>query len=383
MLFPRSNLSRREVVERVAYLKPQTSFRSAYAYSNILYVVAGQLIEDVSGMHWEDFVRERVLRPGGMKTATTRTTERVASANRSLPHARVSGLVRGLGPQHVLDENDGIAPNAGPAGGLAFSAKDQAAWVQIMLAGGSLPDGSILFSQVQAAELCKPVTIIPIGQLPESLKLAQPSYQAYALGWQVRDYRGHRMLTHSGSVSGAIARVVLLPDINIGFAIQMNSEDSGMLLGLTYKLLDHYLGLPEIGWIEEWQSWHESSLEAGHRELIKAQVKPVRARPSLSLARYTGRYRDPWYGDVVIGSDRHGLTVDFTTTPSMAGRLKHWQYDTFITELNDVTLERAYVTFVLDAEGKVASMAMKPVNPIVDFSWDYQDLELRPVEYAR
>ena len=74
-----------------------------------------------------------------------------------------------------------------------------------------------------------------------------------------------------------------------------------------------------------------------------------------------------------------GLTVDFTSTPNMAGRLRHWQYDSFITEFTDKALEPAYVTFALDADGKVTGVTMKPVNPIVDFSWDYQDLDLRPV----
>jgi hypothetical protein len=99
----------------------------------------------------------------------------------------------------------------------------------------------------------------------------------------------------------------------------------------------------------------------------------------LPSERYAGRYRDAWYGDVVIGSDSKGLTVDFTSTPNMAGRLKHWQYDSFIIEFTDKALEPAYVTFALDAEGKVTGVTMKAVNPIVDFSWDYQDLDLRPV----
>jgi CubicO group peptidase (beta-lactamase class C family) len=380
MLVPRTRLTRRETVERVAYLKPKTSFRSAYAYDNILYAVAGQLIEEVTGQTWEDFVRARVLRAGGMATATSDSPERFATINRSQPHARLSGPLRGLGAQQVLNERDELGRNAAPAGGLAFSAKDQAAWLQIQLASGALPDGTALFSPRQAAEMWKPVTIMPTSRLPDSLKLAQPNQQGYALGWQVQDYRGHRMISHGGAVFGSITRVVLLPDQKVGFAIQMNSEDSGMMLGLTYHLIDHYLGFPDNGWIEKWQTWYEARLEAGRQALESAQAAPAKVGPSLPPARYAGRYRDAWYGDVVIGTDAKGLSVDFTSTPNMAGRLKHWQYDSFITEFDDKTLEPAYVTFALDAEGKVTGVTMKAVNPIVDFSWDYQDLDLRPVE---
>lgn len=379
MMVPRTRLTRRQTVERVAYLKPKTSFRSAYAYDNILYAVAGQLIEEVTGQTWEDFVREQVLRRGGMRTATTDSPERFATANRSQPHARLSGPLRGLGPQQVLDERDELGRNAAPAGGLAFSANDQAAWLRIQLAKGALPDGTKLFSPAQAAEMWKPVTIMTPPNLPESLKLAQPNQQGYALGWQVQDYRGQRMISHGGAVFGSITRVVLLPDQNVGFAIQMNSEDSGMMLGLTYRLIDHYLGFPDNGWIDRWETWYQARLEGGRKALASAQSAPAKVGPSLPPASYAGRYRDAWYGDVVIGSDGKGLTVDFTSTPNMAGRLKHWQYDSFITEFTDKALEPAYVTFALDAGGRVTGVTMKAVNPIVDFSWDYQDLDLRPV----
>src|SRR3546814_15266130 len=86
-----------------------------------------------------------------------------------------------------------------------------------------------------------PVTPVPITPLPAELKPAQPTQQAYALGWNVQDYRGHRIIQHGGGVFGSITRVVMIPDKNVGFAIMLNSEDSGMLLGLTYDLLDHYL----------------------------------------------------------------------------------------------------------------------------------------------
>ena len=380
MFVPRTHLTRKQTVERVAYLKPKTSFRSAYAYDNILYAVAGQLIEEVTGQTWEDFIRARVLRPGGMKNATSDSEERFAKPNRSWPHARLSGPLRGIGPQQALDELDELGRNGAPAGGLALSADDMAAWLRIQLAHGALPDGKRLFSEEQAMEMWAPVTPMPITPLPDTLKPAQPTQQAYALGWQVQDYRGHRIIQHGGGVFGSITRVVLIPDKNVGFAIMMNSEDSGMLLGLTYDLLDHYLDQPDYGWIQKWEDWYQARLAGGVAFLKQSTASPAQSGPSLALARYAGRYRDPWYGDVVIGSDGKGLTIDFTSTPRMAGRLDHWQYDSFVTRFDDPAIEPAYVTFALDADGKVTGVTMKAVSKIADFSWDYHDLDLKPVE---
>ncbi|KTE18816.1 serine hydrolase [Sphingopyxis sp. H050] len=381
MFVPRTNLTRKQTVERVAYLKPKTSFRSAYAYDNILYAVAGQLIEEVTGQTWENFIRARVLRPGGMKNATSDSEERFRVANRSWPHARLSGPLRGLGDQQALNERDELGRNGAPAGGLALSADDMAAWLKIQLAHGALPNGKRLFSEAQATEMWKPVTPMPISQLPDQLKPAQPTQQAYALGWQVQDYRGHRIIQHGGGVFGSITRVVIIPDKNVAFAIMMNSEESGMLLGLTYELLDHYLDQPDYGWTTKWQDWYAARLEGGKAFLEQKAASPVQSGPSLPLAGYAGRYRDPWYGDIVIGQGASGgLTIDFTSTPRMAGRLDHWQYDSFVTKFDDPAIEPAYVTFTLDADGKVTGAKLKAVSQIADFSWDYHDLDLKPVE---
>ncbi len=72
------------------------------------------------------------------------------------------------------------------------------------------------------------------------------------------------------------------------------------------------------------------------------------------------------------------LTVDFKSTPRMAGTLEHYQYDTFVTKLDDKSIEPAYVTFNLNADGKVDRITMKAASPLADFSYDYQDLLFRP-----
>jgi hypothetical protein len=64
----------------------------------------------------------------------------------------------------------------------------------------------------------------------------------------------------------------------------------------------------------------------------------------------------------------------------MSGTLEHWQYDSFKTDFTDKTIEPAYVTFGIDANGKVDRVTMKAVSPLADFSYDYHDLLFKPVE---
>lgn len=380
LFVPRASLSRAETVKRLRYIKPATSFRSAYAYDNILYMVAGQLIESVSGQTWEDFTVEHLFKPAGMRTATSDDPPRFATENRALPHARMNGGLRGAGDQEMLDERDGLGRNAAPAGGLAISANDMARWLQIQLAHGKLPEGNgRLFSEAASKQMWTPVQLQPIGQLPPDLKLAQPNFSAYALGWDIKDYRGAKIISHGGAVFGFQTVVALIPDKNVGFAIEINSEDGEVILGLMYELLDHYLGMPDNQWPEKWIALKQAKIAGGLKQLHATQASPAKVGPSLSLASYAGTYADPWYGNIVVGQSGKGLTIDFKSTPRMGGTLEHWQYDTFVTRFDDKSIEPAYVTFGLDADGKIDRVTMKPESPLADFSYDYQDLHFRPL----
>ncbi len=236
---PRGSLSRKDTIRRLAFIKPAYSFRESYRYDNVLYMVAGQLIEEVTGQSWERFVRERIFRAGGMADSVTDEAGRLAARNRALPHARLDPRVRGAGAQQPIDERDEPGANMAPAGAQAMSAADLSRWIRIQLAHGAMPDGKRLWSEAQAQEMWKPVVVQPSSALPEWMKPIAPNFETYALGWSVRDYRGAKMVWHSGGVFGYGAVVILLPEQNVGFAIAINSEDGWLVRGLMYELLDH------------------------------------------------------------------------------------------------------------------------------------------------
>lgn len=380
LFVPRTNLSRAETVHRVRYLKPSTSFRSTYAYSNLMYVVAGQLIEQVSGQTWENYTREHVLRPAGMQVSTTHNLDNFATANRAFPHARMNGGLRGAGDQARLDERDDLGRNAAPAGGIASSANDLAAWLQTLLGAGATPQGKRVFSAATHAEMWTPQMPMPSGPMPPELKLLESKLSSYGLGWDLMDYRGARMIWHGGAVFGFGTAVVLLPEQNVGFAITINSEDGDLVRGLMYELADHYLGKPKQDWPATFQAYKAKKVKQGLALLKASENKPVKSKPSVPAPSLAGTYADPWYGKIEIAPAKGGLRVDFKSTPRMAGPLVHWQYDTWIARFDDPTLEPAFFSFALDKDGKVERISVKPVSPIADFSWDYADLNLTPTK---
>jgi CubicO group peptidase (beta-lactamase class C family) len=385
LFVPTSNRSRAETVKQLRYLKPATSFRSGYAYDNVLYMVAGQLIEAVTGEKWEDYVDEHVLKAAGMINSTTHPERRFATADRAQPHARIGGPVRGMGTQSVLDEKEMLGQNSAPAGsGMAVSAQDMARWLEIQLAHGKLPDSdSRLFSAAASREMWSPVVLIPGHPLPSPLEAEQSMFETYALGWEIHDYKGAKIVSHDGAVFGSEATVVMIPEKNVGFAIMINSEDGEILKGLTNELVDYYLGKPTQKWTEDYIAFKKKRLAQAAAALNTKEAAPAAIGPSLPIARYAGTYADSWYGPIRISQTQDKLRIDFQQSPGMTGTLEHWQYDTFRTRWDNPAFENADVTFGLDAQGKVSQITMKAVSPVADFSWDYQDLLFTPAAVAQ
>jgi CubicO group peptidase (beta-lactamase class C family) len=384
MFVPTSSRSRADTVRALRYIKPATSFRSGYAYDNVLYSVAGQLIEEVTGQTWEAFVRERVLKPAGMTSSTTEQSARFANPNRAWPHARTSGRVRGMGDQAVLDERKTLGDNGAPAGGLSSSANDLSHWMQVQLGHGAWTNASgqqvRVFSEAASQQMWTPVVVTPTPKWPGKLADAAPKFSSYALGWTVRDYRGEKVIEHGGAIFGVYTYIALFPDRNFGVAFQMNSEDVQVMRGLALELIDQHLGAPKTDWIAAFDAFLDQRMEGGIAALdATAKDTAPQGKPSLSQAGYAGRYADPWYGPISITNDKGALRVDFLQSPGLTGRLEHVRHDTFRTVWDNPDYEQAYATFGLGADGKVDRLTMKAISPIADFSWDFQDLLFTPV----
>jgi hypothetical protein len=169
----------------------------------------------------------------------------------------------------------------------------------------------------------------------------------------------------------------------VGFSILINSEDGEIINGLLFELLDHYLGQPANDWPAKFRALKQQRLNDALKAYRSVAASPANVGPSLPLPRYTGTYADPWYGKIDVAQVDGNLRIDFKSTPRMGGLLEHWQYDSFVTRFDDKTIEPAYVTFGLDADGKVERITMRPVSPAADFSYDYQDLLFTPIETSK
>jgi CubicO group peptidase (beta-lactamase class C family) len=372
LLWWHSDYDRKEIVHRLRTLRPVTSFRSAYAYDNVLYIAAGLVVEAVTGQSWDDVVKERILEPLGMTEATTSVKALPANGDIAVPYGKVDGKLV-LVPRDTVD-------NTGPAGGINANVTDIAKWLVVQLDSGRAGDRR-LWSQARAKEMWTGVTPLPIGNVPASAPMLAPlraNFSLYGLGWFLRDYRGMKLATHTGGLSGMVSRTILVPDIKLGIVVLTNGETESMD-AVAFHILDGYLGAPPTDWIAGFRTLGEGA-ESSADSVMKTQeaARDRTSKPSLPLARYAGRYTDAMYGDATIALEGDHLVLRFSHSPAFVGDLEHWQYDTFVARWRSRALADAFVTFALDPDGSIATMRLAAVSPLADFSFDYQDLLFRP-----
>ncbi|KQV85391.1 serine hydrolase [Massilia sp. Root351] len=373
MWWPTSTFTSDEIIERLRYIKPATSFRNSYAYDNLLYIVAGKIIADKAGKPWGDAVRERILAPLGMDGTTTSVAAMVQTADYSAPHSKVGEATTVVKPMPV--------ENAIGAVGVNTSAEDIARWMNMLLNGGKAPDGKQLLSEKQLAEMWTAQTPMKISEPKPPLAATKPNFAAYGLGFQLRDYRGRKVALHGGALQGFYSRMLLVPEEKLGIAIFTNAENSGAMAALQWRLLDQYMDAPATDWIgivaADEQAKHKEELAKVSKA---ASARAAKSQPSLSLASYEGEYQDAWYGLVTIQREGRKQVMRFVKTPDLVGELEHFQHDTFIVRWRQRNFNAdAYVSFALNPDGSIERMKMKPVSAETDFSYDFDDLDLRPV----
>ncbi len=380
LYWPTTDYSTLDVARRLRHVPIAGGFRDRYAYDNILYGVAQLVIEHVSGQSYEAFLRERILEPLGMRETRFNSDALREGDNVATGYALADGKTLEAAPTLTWH-------NVSGAGGLYASAHDMTRWMQVQLAGGAYTDAhgvsKRLFGEKSQQGMWSMITPMPVAQPSVASQLpAKPNFIGYGQGWTLSDYRGRKLVWHTGGWPGMVSRLTLVPDRGLGVMVMTSAEFGGAFNAMTLRVLDAFLDAPKTDWNAAYGEALAKSREKADESWAKHQAARAKGtKPSLPPAGYVGVWRDPWYGDVTIEQQQGGrLRMQFSRTKSLLGTLEHWQHDTFIVRWDERWLNAdAFVSFSLDADGQPREARMQAISPNTDFSFDFQDLVLTPV----
>jgi CubicO group peptidase (beta-lactamase class C family) len=340
--------SRAELVRRLRFLPLSRDLRQAFQYCNLGYMVAGHLVEVLSGTPWEDYLRTRLLTPLGMDRSNLSVDNMRADPDHASAYERRQGVILPVPPRPVTA--------MAPAGAVNSSAADMARWLLAQLGGGQI-DGRAVMSPGTMARQHAPHMV-----LPEDPTFPASTRHAYGLGWLIGQYRGHRLTEHGGGIDGFQTECMLLPDDGIGVAVMTNTSSSAMAPVLAYRVLDELLGLEPFDWFAEFKARYDAAA-AGIREVRGARRVVPGAPLPRPLDAYASEYQHPGYGTLIITIDGDALRPHLGT---MDLSLAHRHYETFDLEWHELGDQSHLfpLMFLSDPDGDITALTV-PFEPSV------------------
>ncbi|MBF9239715.1 serine hydrolase [Hymenobacter sp. BT683] len=380
MFFPDSaDFTVKDVIHNLRYFKPVSSFRSKFDYDNNLYIVAGEVVGRVSGQSWSTFVETRLLKPLAMNRSSTSFSRLPEPTNVIDGHGSVDGTVR------VVRRD--LGEMIGPAGGMYSSVADLSKWAMMLLGGPGAP-ASLLKPQTQW-ELWSPQTILPVRPFPAAYAAFSYNthFSAYGLGWFLRDVRGYKEVSHTGGEIGMVTKVTLLPELHLGIIVLTNQESGAAFEAVSNTIVDHYLGMTGLDNVKLMvdltaanKSGDDKATAAVWQQVAAAKKKEPK-RPDYKP--FVGRYHDAWLGDVDLYMQGNQLWLKSVRAPRLVGQVLPYRGSTFVVRWKARSFNAdAFAAFTLDEMGQASSIKMKPISELTDFSYDFQDLDLKRVEQA-
>jgi len=374
MFFPEgSDFTVDDVIANMKHLKPESSFRSKYRYNNNMYIIAGEVLKRVSGMSWEAFIENKIMKPVGMvnsKASYNRVTDK---SNIIEAHTRADGTV-------VQIPHD-WSPLANPAGGIISNVSDMLTWAQFLMNDAVTADGTCLLDKDLFHEL---------WQLQTPLKVAiddsyNSNFRGYGLGWFVTDVKGgYKQVYHTGGLLGTVTQFTMIPDLDLAIVVLTNQMNGSAFNTITNTIKDSYLGYENRNWLKNYGN--RNARYIAYNDTIKAtvfaQVDEMKTNTALPKPnQIIGTYNDAWFGNFEITHDQNGYRIKSTRSSQLIGTLLLYNATTYVAKWNNRSFDAdVFVKFTFDKHGKAQSATMEFVAPITDFSFDFGDLELKRVD---
>lgn len=355
--------TRKEMVDRLQYLEPSKDFRTTYQYQNLMYLTAGYLVEQVSGMSWEDFVRTRIFAPLGMSASNFSVIASQKADDFALPYAEEKESIK-LIPFRNIDA-------IGPAGSINSNLTDMVKWVKLNLNNGKTPGTEPV--EVPAPQIISEAMLTqqhtPYMMMSEPIKYTEVSHTNYGLGWFISQYRGHKRVSHGGNIDGFSALVSLMPQDNFGIVVLTNRNGNPMPNIAAARATDLLLQLEPVDWHARIKAEVAKAKEAEKQKSdAEAAERKPNTKPSHALVDYAGEFEHPGYGVVTVKLEGKALKSRFNSF-NMA--MEHWHYDVFRAVVEDDPDQKFLFTFYSNDKGDIDRLEVP------------MDLNVKPIVFTR
>jgi CubicO group peptidase (beta-lactamase class C family) len=335
---------RKEVIRRIRFQEPVKGFRSSYIYCNLMFLVAGEIIPNVTGSSWDAYIHEHFFDPLSMTRSNTSVSVLPRMDNVATPHSLIDGK---LIPIDYLNVD-----NCAPAAAVNSCIDDLIPWLSMHLDKGMYKGRRLINAEIMD-ELRKPQILIPYSKRQRELNPAS-HLSAYALGLRVHDYQGRLIVNHTGGLDGMLSYIGFMPEENLGIIILTNSDNHNANGALAYHVFDSLLGIKGPGLSKRYlKAFQENQRKQKKRRQEQRKARVRDTKPTHAKSAYVGSYTDIVYGQAHICEDNGELKLWLSAHPKFQASLSHWHYDTFVATWDHRLWQESLVSFKLDEHGDI------------------------------
>ncbi|MFJ7198850.1 MULTISPECIES: serine hydrolase domain-containing protein [unclassified Streptomyces] len=249
------------------------------SYCNAGFTLLGRVLEVVTGVQWDELMRERLYQPLGLTHTVTLPEEAL----------RFRAAIGHVGSPPVQTTVWGLMRSAGPAGLICSTPREVLEFARLHLNKGVTGDGTKLLSEESVAAMQTPQVKLPDPHLMGD---------AWGLGWFLDNWDGHRVYGHDGGTIGQSAFLRILPEAELAICLLTNGGDPGSLYREVYAEIVRELAGVTM------------------RTVIEPATEPVTVDP----ADYVGVYQRAFTRFEVVERDGGLVMLDRRTGP-LAGLL--------------------------------------------------------------
>ena len=352
-----------EIVRRCRFLKSAFPFRSGYGYSNLMFIAAGEVIQAVSGQPWGQFLQQRIFTPLGMVRTNSSHAELLKDANIAWPHY--------VFPDGRVVIHDLISvDNAGAAAAINSSVADMSRWLRMLLNKGVWEGRKILSPDALEEMWAVQNPTRPSRRTRELFPSTH--FSGYGLGWGLMDYRGSKVVSHSGALDGMISQVMLVPEKNLGLVVLTNSINS-LPRALMFRVLDSFSGTAEKDWSAIFLKRSEEEFKSfmARVDWINEKNRQPSGLTAAQLEEFAGLYECPLYGQARVTVSGKGLKLNLIPAPMFQADLTPLSPDVFMIRFDRffsfIPHGIGVVQFSRDPRGKIVNLKIDVPNDDFDF----------------
>ncbi len=351
-----TGFSRELLMKNLKYLPFNAPIRYKFQYSNFNYLIIGSLIEKITGMQFEHYLMEHLLRPIGMEKTEVFTARMLSNQNHALPFDHdepftttgIKQIPFYFSPGIAADEGD----PCGAAGCINSCASDMVKWLEFNLNRGKVGEKELVREDLMDLIITPHIDMGSTG-----IYAPERSVQAYGLGWMIYTYRGHKMVEHGGNLNGFTSSTAFVPELGLGVFVSVNMNVSLLAEAIVHETIDAVLGQSDGDWNSRLMKYNKEIFEESKELFANFGGSPIPGTtPSHPLTDYAGEYNAPGYRRFIISYENGSLTADFNT---FIVSLRHHHYDSFATI--DVLGELpagVILSFGTSPDGKINSLSV-------------------------